>query len=126
MGSEEIDREVFARTVQDCANGTVELSEALFSIRAKGLLTGDDGPGARGRLSGLLIGSEVASAKVLLGENVTLIGEPALCHLYRDALSALGCDAHIEDGETMVLHGLASVYASMRDREDTTKMRGAL
>ncbi|MEM6712045.1 MAG: 2-dehydro-3-deoxygalactonokinase, partial [Pseudomonadota bacterium] len=55
VGSKTMDRDVFYETVRACAKGKLNLSEALFSIRAKGLLTGEDAAAARGRLSGLLI-----------------------------------------------------------------------
>ncbi|MEM6713101.1 MAG: 2-dehydro-3-deoxygalactonokinase, partial [Pseudomonadota bacterium] len=80
----------------------------------------------RGRLSGLLIGSELAVVDLARGERVALIGEKTLCDLYYDALTALGCAPQLYDGETMVLRGLSSVYAKLGSGTEPSRLRGAL
>ncbi len=63
----------------------------LFGIRAEGLLAGLAPERARARLSGLLIGAELAAARPYwLGREVALIGAPALAAAYRDALALCG------------------------------------
>lgn len=116
LAGEGLDDEAFADSVQTAYRDPACLTEALFSIRAEGLLTGEDGARARGRLSGLLIGAEFAGAHLEAGEAVTLIGARALNATYARALSVLGHDANSCDGETMVLNGLSVVHGQFKER----------
>lgn len=89
------------------------LSARLFGLRAR-QLTGSLAEGqSAGFLSGLLIGSDVASSPRLLGasedESVTLIGDPALCAAYGQALAARGRSYQTVDGEAAALAGLISI-----------------
>lgn len=89
------------------------LSARLFGLRAR-QLTGLVAVGqSAGFLSGLLIGSDVASSPRLLGasedEPVTLIGDPALCAAYGQALAARGRTYQTIDGEAAALAGLISI-----------------
>ncbi len=89
------------------------LSARLFGLRAR-QLTGSLAEGqSAGFLSGLLIGSDVASSPRLLGvsddEPVTLIGDPALCAAYGQALAARGRSYQTIDGEAAALAGLISI-----------------
>jgi len=77
-----------------------------FRLRAEALLEGLDGEVARSRLSGLLIGEELAAIRP--EKRVVLIGSEALVHPYRTALQVLGVDATIMDAEAAVIAGLAS------------------
>lgn len=115
LRNEGLDDEAFADSVQTAYHDPACVTEALFSIRAEGLLTGEDGARARGRLSGLLIGAEFAGAHLEAGEAVTLIGAKALNATYARALSVLGHDAYQEDGEAMVLNGLSVVHGQFKD-----------
>lgn len=116
LGNEGLDDEAFADSVQTAYHHPACLTEALFSIRAEGLLTGEDGARARGRLSGLLIGAEFAGMHLRAGEPVTLIGANALNATYARALSVLGHDADMQDGEAMVLDGLRVVHRQFMER----------
>lgn len=115
LAGAELNDEAFADSVQAAYRDPACLTEALFSIRAEGLLTGEDGARARGRLSGLLIGAEFAGAHLEAGEKVTLIGAQKLSATYARALDVLGHDADIQDGEAMVLNGLSVVYEQFKD-----------
>jgi 2-dehydro-3-deoxygalactonokinase len=89
------------------------LSARLFGLRAR-QLTGSVVVGqSAGFLSGLLIGSDVASSPRLLGlsddEPITLIGDPALCAAYGQALAARGRSHQTIDGEAAALAGLISI-----------------
>jgi 2-dehydro-3-deoxygalactonokinase len=89
------------------------LSARLFGLRAR-QLTGSVAVGqSAGFLSGLLIGSDVASSSRLLSlsedEPVTLIGDPALCAAYGQALAARGRAYQTIDGEAAALAGLISI-----------------
>lgn len=116
VAGEGFDDEAFSDSVHTAYHDPACLTEALFSIRAEGLLTGEDGARARGRLSGLLIGAEFAGAHLAAGETVTLIGAKALNATYAKALSVLGHDANSQDGEAMVLKGLSVVHGQFKDR----------
>jgi 2-dehydro-3-deoxygalactonokinase len=89
------------------------LSARLFGLRAR-QLTGSLAEGqSAGFLSGLLIGSDVASSPRLLGasedEPITLIGDPALSAAYGQALAARGRSHQTIDGEAAALAGLISI-----------------
>ena len=113
VSEDALDAEAFRDAVLTAYHDPACLTEALFSVRAEGLLAGEDGARARGRVSGLLVGAELAGAKLEPGEPVTLIGAPGLCQAYGMALAALGLDAAVLDGEAMVLRGLSDVHAQL-------------
>lgn len=80
----------------------------LFSLRASGLF-GDATPAqARSRLSGLLIGIEIAGAKVLYPgrTSVALAASGPLRELYLLALTAAGFSPSDADADTAVRKGL--------------------
>lgn len=82
----------------------------LFSLRAEGLLAGLSPEQERARLSGLLIGVELAAAKPYwLGQPVTLIGADALCQSYARALRTQGVEARTLPATECTLAGLASL-----------------
>lgn len=86
------------------------IAARLFSLRAEGLLTGLAAPQARARLSGLLIGTELAGAKSYwLGQQVSIIGSASLAAAYARALAAQGLDALILSADDCTLAGLASL-----------------
>ena len=83
----------------------------LFAIRAEGLLAGLDPGHARARLSGLLIGTELAAARPgWLGRRVAVLGEGALAGLYAQALARLSVPVSTHDTAALTLAGLASAY----------------
>ncbi len=82
----------------------------LFRIRASTLLFDMQPAEAAGALSGLLIGSEVASASRAFsatGRKVTLIVSGGLSGLYSEALQRAGLAVDIIDAESAVRAGLA-------------------
>jgi len=80
----------------------------LFRLRAEGLLRSLPGAAARARLSGLLIGAELAAARAWwLGMPVCLVGAPGLCRLYARALAAQGAPTTQIDPDAATLAGLA-------------------
>ncbi len=91
----------------------------LFTLRAEGLLDGLDPGQARGRLSGLLIGAEVAAAKPYwLGQRVAVVGEGGLARLYARALDGLSVPVTGHTAEAATLAGLAAA------RRHATTARG--
>lgn len=84
----------------------------LFGIRAEGLLAGLPPGQARARLSGLLIGAELAAAKPYwLGQQVAVLGESGLAGRYVRALARLSVPVTGHDAAALTLAGLASMRA---------------
>jgi len=71
-------------------------------------------------LSGLLIGSEVASVPGLLGVGpqtpVSIIGDLKLAARYRRVLQAAGYRVDVHDGEAAALCGLAALASGVLDQ----------
>lgn len=105
------DEESFEQGLSQTLSRPASFAAELFSIRANQLLHADR-PGAnRARLSGLLIGLELTGAKPYwLGQNVAIIGDPALSRHYQTALRHQGVTAEIHDGDMMTLEGLKHAY----------------
>ena len=86
------------------ASKRAALSAALFEARAAQLVSGRTGAWARGFVSGLLIGSEIAEAAP--DGPVLVIGAAELAGRYHEALAAFGVDAHRMDDEACAIAGL--------------------
>ncbi|MDZ4096362.1 MAG: 2-dehydro-3-deoxygalactonokinase [Paracoccaceae bacterium] len=84
----------FINSLADAISRPEKLTARLFSLRAEGLIAGLSPDQARARLSGLLIGIELAATKPYwLGQNVVLIGESTLSDTYVRALALQGVTA---------------------------------
>lgn len=90
------------------------LAASLFRLRAEGLIA-DLGPdAARARLSGLLIGAELAAARPYwLGARVSLVGSTALTALYARALASMGVLAETLAAKDCTIAGLACAAGSL-------------
>ena len=111
VSSDEWDNTAFIDGVATSTKEPQNLLSNCFRLRASDLLDGLSSTSARARLSGLIIGSEIAGAQSYwLGQTVALIGEPALSKLYSDALISLGINSHIFDPKQLTLKGLTSAY----------------
>ncbi len=108
--------EAFAGAVTDAMARPEAMAQRLFSLRAEGLISGLGGAAARARLSGLLIGAELAAARPFwLGQNVVLIGDNALSRVYSSALAAQGLAADSADAETCTLAGLSAAFGNLTE-----------
>lgn len=108
------DAEAFAVGVDQSLSRPEGLAAALFSLRAEGLLGDLAGDAARARLSGLLIGAELASMRPYwLGQQVALIGADRLSDAYAKALAAQGVPCQQADAEDMTLAGLTAAYTQI-------------
>jgi len=104
------DEAAFDMAVSDALSKPEKLGARLFSLRAEGLVAGLTPQAARARLSGLLIGTELAAAKPYwLGQRVTLIGAEKLSAAYARALAAQGVEAQRLSATDCTLAGLASL-----------------
>jgi 2-dehydro-3-deoxygalactonokinase len=110
LGAVGWDEAAFDAAVSDALSKPERLGARLFSLRAEGLIAGLTPQAARARLSGLLIGTELAAAKPYwLGQRVTLIGAEKLSAAYARALSAQGVEAARLNATDCTLAGLASL-----------------
>ncbi len=86
----------------------------LFTLRAESLLNALPPDVARARLSGLLIGAELAVAKPYwLGQRVAVIGEDALALAYKQALERLSVPVACHDATATTLAGLAAARRNL-------------
>jgi 2-dehydro-3-deoxygalactonokinase len=77
-------------------------------------LSGLSPEAARGRLSGLLIGMELAATRPWwLGQRVLLIGSPALCATYARALAAQGVPTETLPAAGCTLAGLSTLLPGL-------------
>ncbi len=97
----------FAAGASDGLEHPEQLLGMLFRVRAGSLLSGRQPDWCAGYLSGLLIGTEVASNRHLIGDvPVPLIGSPVLCELYKNVLGMIGVIGEPHDATKTVLAGL--------------------
>ncbi len=88
---------------------TGDLGGSLFSVRAKGLLRGTSPADAAARLSGLLLGAELFSARRRFGmpdAPVILLASGALHDLYAAAFDIAGMPFRPADADEAVRNGL--------------------
>lgn len=108
MAGDGWDEAAFRDGVADALAAPAEVPARLFALRAAGLLQGLPPEAARARLSGLLIGQEIAAlSPIAPGGGVTLVGAPGLCERYATAFAAAGRGSRIVDGGQAVRDGLA-------------------
>jgi 2-dehydro-3-deoxygalactonokinase len=102
---------VFRQALGEMLEGR-SLAAALFSVRVQSLDDRLAAADAASRLSGLLIGAEVAAGVERFGLcPVRLVGNPLLVSLYATALSQAGYNAvEIVDGDLAVRRGLAQIW----------------
>lgn len=99
----------FKDAVTDAIRNPALATNLLFGVRSGMLLHGLAATDAKARLSGVLIGLEIAGAldEAPPGTPVTLVASGALGALYESALDAAGVEPVIIDADTAVRAGLA-------------------
>lgn len=116
VGGEDFDRDAFDSAVGETLSRPERLAQSLFTIRAEGLLHGQTNAVGRARLSGLLIGADLAAAKPYwLGQHVLIGGAPALVALYARALEIQGVQCLARDSEPLTLAGLRLAHAKLTE-----------
>lgn len=106
------DEAAFDAALSEALSRPERLGAKLFSIRAEGLIAGLPSAAARARLSGLLIGVELAAARPYwLGQGVTVVGSEGLAASYARALRAQGVEPRVVSGTDAVLAGLVVARA---------------
>ena len=115
MASTDWDEVAFEEGVSVTLGQPALLSAKLFSLRAEGLLHGMTPAQARSRLSGLLIGAELAASKPYwLGQRVVLVGAKSLQLSYARALAAQGLQAEALDAAACSLAGLTELHLARK------------
>lgn len=114
LGGSGWDEGAFDAALSDTLSRPETLAARLFSLRAADLLEEQSPAIARARLSGMLIGTELAASKPYwLGQRVAIIGDTNLSKLYETALAAQGIPAERMDAPTATCAGLSKIYAQM-------------
>ena len=110
------DDATFDDAVGDALSKPEKLAARLFSIRASDLLTQASPMSNRARLSGLLLGAELAATRPYwLGTQIAIIGDDQLAAPYARALQSQGALATITDAERMTLAGLTAAFRQQKD-----------
>ena len=101
------DDAAFAEAVEDALSKPEQLAARLFGLRAADLLHAQDAGVARARLSGLLIGAELAASRPYwLGQQIAIIGAEGLSAIYAKALQKQGAFVETADATRSTLAGL--------------------
>lgn len=111
LAAEGWDDAAFAAALDEAMGHPERLTARLFGIRAESLLHGMPPAAARARLSGLLIGMELAGARPWwLGAEVAIIGAGQVAARYREALAAQGARPVLADTDSVTLAGLIAAH----------------
>lgn len=107
-GDHSTNEAAFDNAVAEALSDGFSLTTSLFSIRAGGLLSTPEPNEAASRLSGLLIGAEIAGMRAFFegGKTVHIVASKSLSALYIRALTLAGAKAQSLDGSALVRHGL--------------------
>jgi 2-dehydro-3-deoxygalactonokinase len=101
----------FMNSIEAMMAAPESFAARLFSIRAEALVSGLAPAAARARLSGLLIGAELAAARPYWwGRDVLIVGNNQQAELYVKALSSLGAKARNVDATKVTLAGLRAAH----------------
>lgn len=120
VAGEALDGAAFAEAVSDTLSRPERLAQRLFSIRADATLNGTVQTVSRARLSGALIGAELAATRPYwLGQQVVVAGAPGLADLYARALAAQGASARSLDAAPLTRAGLARIRAAQTEPSPT-------
>jgi 2-dehydro-3-deoxygalactonokinase len=106
------DEASFIEEVLQSVKAPETLTTRLFGIRANHLLKGDIT--GRSRLSGMVIGAELAALRSLWhGQKTAIVGAGELARLYSVAITNLGAKVDVQEGKKLTLSGLECVYKEL-------------
>ena len=110
------DADAFNDAVNDSISRPERIAARLFAIRAADLLRATPPGSARARLSGLLIGAELAASRPYwLGRQIAVLGACVQSTHYAAALQTQGVPATVADADRMTLAGLTAAYRLWKD-----------
>jgi len=105
----------FINALSDAISQPERFATRLFALRAEALITELPAAAARARLSGLLIGIELAATRPYwLGQPVVIVGAPKLAAIYAAALAAQGVAARTLPAAACTIAGLAFARSTIR------------
>lgn len=109
------DDQAYEAAVNETLSRPERIAANLFSLRAEGLLHDMPPHVARARLSGLLIGLELAGARPYwLGQQIAVVGAGQISSLYVSALALQGAPATQVHGDSVTLAGLTAAYRRLK------------
>ncbi|KNG92612.1 2-dehydro-3-deoxygalactonokinase [Pseudaestuariivita atlantica] len=110
------DAAAFEQAVSDTLARPATIAAQLFGIRSSGLVAGLAGDAARSRLSGLLIGAELAGARPYwLGQRIAILGAEGVGDAYEAALAAQGAQVERVDAAGLTLDGLRAAWSALKE-----------
>lgn len=116
VSAETLDPDAFLEAMVDTLSRPERLGQRLFTLRADATLNGTDARILRARLSGALIGAELAATRPYwLGQDVVVAGAAALADLYARALAEQGATVRTLDTAPLTLAGLARIRAAQNE-----------
>ena len=105
------DDAVFRTSLEQTVNEPSRFAASLFSVRANDLLNAVGPAAGRAKLSGHLIGAEIAAMREQAsGQSIRIVGAAGLSDLYAQALKSIGVDATLDNADEITLAGLKAVY----------------
>ncbi|MDP3960480.1 MAG: 2-dehydro-3-deoxygalactonokinase [Pseudorhodobacter sp.] len=115
MAGDGWDEHSFINALSDAISQPEKFAARLFSLRAEALIAALPAAAARARLSGLLIGIELAATRPYwLGQQVVIVGAPKLAATYAAALAAQGVIARTLPAAACTIAGLAFARSTIR------------
>ncbi|MEL6573498.1 MAG: 2-dehydro-3-deoxygalactonokinase [Pseudomonadota bacterium] len=115
IASDGWDDDAFAEAVNETMARPEKLAAQMFNLRARHLLRDTAGAFARARLSGLLIGAELAAARPYwLGQQIAVIGAGSVARIYVQALGLQGVPATQVQGDHVTIAGLTAAYNRLK------------
>ena len=107
----------FKSAVSESISNPQKIFSHFFNLRADDLLNNVAKPVLRSKLSGYIIGAELAGAKPYwLGQNVVILAENNLSKTYKAALEGQGIFAQEVDATKCTLDGLAQAFSLIHGR----------
>lgn len=91
--------------------------DRLFALRAAVVTNRREWVPTAARLSGLLIGAEIAHVRARIEGVVTIIGDPVLAVLYARGLAAAGMAYAMMDAETVTIAGLGTAARRLAEQD---------
>ena len=107
----------FKSAVSESISNPQKIFSHFFNLRADDLLNNVAKPVLRSKLSGYIIGAELAGAKPYwLGQNVVILADNNLSKIYKAALEVQGIFAQEVDATKCTLDGLAQAFSLIHGR----------
>jgi 2-dehydro-3-deoxygalactonokinase len=111
------DDKEFKSAVSESISNPQKIFSDFFKLRADHLLKQVEQSELRSKLSGYIIGAELAGAKPYwLGQNVVILGNNNLSKIYKIALEGQGIFAQQIDATECTLNGLAQAFSLISGR----------